>query len=779
MNSGNLVGAVLGGRYDIIEKIGTGGMASVYKAKDNLLNRYVAVKVLRDNLEEEEQIVQNFKKEAQSSAGLTHANIVSVYDVGEEDGMDYMVMEYVDGITLKEYIKERCPLPWQEACDFTIQIGKGIKEAHNGGIIHRDIKPQNILMTKDKTLKVTDFGIARAAAAETTIVGGGALGSVQYISPEQARGGFTDERSDIYSLGIVMYEMLTGKVPFNGDNAVSVALMHLEKEPVNVKCLNLDMPSDLAYVTMKAISKEQHARYQNVEEMLEDLHAVLAEEPLPSKERSQNEAVNAQNIANNGAGHIINPVIGDDEDDDFYDADEEGDYYEEDYDDYDDDEYEDDEVITGRENRKTKAKKKKKKPPKTPEQKKQDRLAVILAIATAVVALLIVLGIYFIMEGSKEAIVPNVENMTVQEATIKIEQAGLKVADEMEYSLSDTVEDGKVISQDPEAKKMIRKNKPVKLIVSIGSSGGNIPAPDVQNQKFENAIATIIGAGLTYAVREDYSDTVPSGQIIRQLPQAGTKLNEGDIITLHVSKGANSSLNDDTAAQQQNMVTVPGLTGKTREQCEAALAAVGLNLGNTSRKASGAPEGTVISQSPSEGKSVASGSFVGIVISSGNAVSTMPQDKTQSGEGEQGYTLPDYSQTDTSNSNNTTENNSSHSAADNGSGSAENTSSENTGESAPVRDMEQGNTQNSSSNSETGDTSSSGGVSTQSYTVMIPEAVEGNAEVEIVVDGKTVHDAVHNSSEGSVTVQISGSGTASVQAYVNGSKVSDKKISFN
>ena len=227
MNTENLIGTTLGGRYDILEKIGTGGMASVFKAKDTLLNRFVAIKVLRDTLEGEEQVVSNFIKEAQSSASLSHNNVVSVFDVGEDQGINYMVMELVEGITLKEYIKENGALPWQEACDYAIQICQGMGEAHARNIIHRDIKPQNIIMTGNKTLKVTDFGIARAMAADTTIVGGTALGSVHYISPEQARGGFTDARSDIYSLGIVFYEMLTGKVPFDGDTSVSVALMHL------------------------------------------------------------------------------------------------------------------------------------------------------------------------------------------------------------------------------------------------------------------------------------------------------------------------------------------------------------------------------------------------------------------------------------------------------------------------------------------------------------------------------------------------------------------------
>ena len=590
MNSDNLVGITLGNRYDMLEKIGTGGMATVYKAKDTLLNRYVAIKILRDSLEGEEQVVSNFIKEAQSSASLVHNNIVSVYDVGEEGGLNYMVMEYVDGITLKEYIKQKGALPWQEACDFAIQIGQGISEAHSINIIHRDIKPQNILMTKDKTLKVTDFGIARAVAGETTVVGGSALGSVHYISPEQARGGFTDARSDIYSLGIVLYEMLTGKVPFDGDTPVSVALMHLEKEPVNVKCVNLDIPTDLAYVTMKAISKEQSNRYQNVQEFVDDLHAVLADEPLPSRDDVYEEVVPHEDYAY-------------DDESDFDDNLDVPETVEE------EEPYEEELPARGRTKRKKVVKKKNKK------QKKEDRIAVVLAISTAAVILLIVLGAFFFINMRKEAIVPDLKNMTIEQATAEIEKAGLHLADEIEYSLSDTVAENCVISQDPTAKKVVAKNSDVKLIVSIGSSGGDIVAPDVTGKQFDEAIAEILELELNYTVVEDELDDVPSGYVIRQTPLGGTKLNKDDIINIHVSKGKGGSSAQATPATER--VSVPSIIGLGREQAEATLKANGLNLGNVSRKASSAQEGTVISQSPELGKTANKGSYVSIVLSKG------------------------------------------------------------------------------------------------------------------------------------------------------------------
>ena len=277
----NLVGKTLADRYHILELIGTGGMATVYKAQCEVLKRDVAIKVLRDSVKDDESALRSFKQEAQAAAKLSHNNIIQVFDVAEEDGLDYMVMELVDGITLKKYIRENGPLSCQESIEFAIQIAQALEAAHSKNVIHRDIKPHNILVTEDKTLKVTDFGIAKAAGTETLVVDDhNAKGSVHYISPEQARGGFTDARSDIYSLGVVLFEMLTGKVPFDGESAVAVALMHIEKQPPSVLDFNPAVPSALADIVAKAISKEQQARYQTATELIEDLNAALSLKPV-------------------------------------------------------------------------------------------------------------------------------------------------------------------------------------------------------------------------------------------------------------------------------------------------------------------------------------------------------------------------------------------------------------------------------------------------------------------------------------------------------------------
>lgn len=711
MNSENLVGLTLGNRYEILEKIGTGGMATVYKAKDNLLNRFVAIKVLRDSLEGEKQVVTNFIKEAQSSASLVHNNIVSVYDVGEEEDLNYMVMEYVDGITLKAYIKEKGMLPWQEACDFAIQIGQGINEAHIRNIIHRDIKPQNILMTRDKTLKVTDFGIAKAVASDTTVVGGTALGSVHYISPEQARGGFTDARSDIYSLGIVLYEMLTGKVPFDGDTAVSVALMHLEKDPVNVKCVNMEVPTDLAYVTMKAIAKEQHNRYQNVQEMLDDLHAVLADEPLPSKE-------NLTEL-----------------DDDFLGVPDETRKIEI-----------PDEKIIEADERRGRNTRKKEKQKKSAAQKRADRMASVLAISTVIVIILIALGTFFIMNSTKEALVPDFANMTIDEATAAAEKSGIVIADEIEYSLSDVVEENRVISQDPAPKALVPKGSAVKLIVSIGTSGGNIAVPDVTGKAYDQAIEEIMYAGLNYTVVEEASALVESGNVIRQTPIAGTLLNQNDIVTLHISKGMTGETAD--TAEQTEKVSVPSLIGLSKEQAEATLSSNGLLLGTVTRKAASSPEGTVISQSPSLGKMAAKGSSVSIVLSSGNdsSTQTVAEEEAAAANNNASESTEGYDNFD---------------------------SETNSGYGTSVSDTELNTSSGSDENVP---------VSTKTFTVKIPEAANDTVEVEIIADGRTVHSAYHSKSEGSVSIEITptnGADSTSVQAYIDGAKVSDKIIEFN
>ena len=280
MNGEHLIGRVINERYELKEIIGNGGMAMVFRAEDRLLTRTVAVKILKESLKDDVDIVEKFAAEGKAAAALSHNSIVSVYDVGQIDGLGFIVMEYVDGMTLKEYINENKPIKWQTACDITIQIANALAVAHEHGIIHRDIKPHNILITKDAVAKVADFGIASAVSSETMVAGGSAIGSVHYISPEQARGGYVDTVSDLYSLGVVLYEMVTGTLPFDGDNAVSIALKKLEEEPVSPKVVNLDVPQALDAIIMKAISKEQHLRYKTANEFAEDLKNLLQEDSL-------------------------------------------------------------------------------------------------------------------------------------------------------------------------------------------------------------------------------------------------------------------------------------------------------------------------------------------------------------------------------------------------------------------------------------------------------------------------------------------------------------------
>lgn len=308
MDGLNLVGKVINERYELQEIIGCGGMAVVYKGFDRLMNRFVAFKLLKESLKYDDEIVEKFSAEAKASAGLSHQNIITIYDVGQYEGLGFIVMEYIDGKTLKEYINENKPVKWQTACEIAIQIADALSIAHEHGIIHRDIKPHNILINKENVAKVADFGIARAVSSETVVAGGSALGSVYYISPEQARGGYVDATSDIYALGVVLYEMLTGALPIDGDNAVSIALKKLEEEPVNPKVINLDIPQELDAIVMRAIAREQHLRYKTVNEFMADLKELLNGDSMhiiPSKIANEPEKKKNRKKSSNS----FNPII--------------------------------------------------------------------------------------------------------------------------------------------------------------------------------------------------------------------------------------------------------------------------------------------------------------------------------------------------------------------------------------------------------------------------------------------------------------------------------------
>ena len=682
MNADNLVGEVLGERYEILDKIGTGGMATVYKAKDTLLNRNVAIKILRDSLEDEKGIVTNFVREAQSSASLSHSNIVSVYDVGETDGLSYMVMELVDGITLKQYIKQNGMLPWQEACGYAIQIGQGINEAHAQSVIHCDIKPQNIMMTEDKILKVTDFGIAKAVSSGTTVVGGTALGSVHYISPEQARGGFTDARSDIYSMGIVLYEMLAGKVPFDGDNAVGIAMKHLEEEPVDVKCINLDIPSDLDYIVMKAIKKEQAQRYQTVQDMLNDLHAVLASEPLPSRidEEPPEEPEEIREAEDELFDDEIKTVA---------------------------EELEDNQRRVRTNRREIDAKRAK-------AQKEANRNAVLLAIATIAVIVLLGVAAYSIVNNFMlRTAMPDLTNMTVDEARQLTHQHNLVIADEdIEYSISDTVGDGRIISHEPEKGVSVEKNTRVKIIVSLGSRGGNIPVPDLINKTRNEALELIGQAGLKFTIIEENSNTVPAGNVIRQTPVAGTKLFADDYVTIFISKGISTA-----TAAPAGMTTVPYILNVDIDVARNMLSDAGLSLAGISVANSYAPYGTIISQSVASGANVPRGSSVSVTISGG----------TEQSQNE------------------------------------------------AVAESQANNEYTESNNNSYSETHSGGGHSgSATFYVAIPEGPsDESVDVQVYVNGVFANEFTSAKGVGTVPVDVSGSGDVNVTVYVDGVEQSE------
>ena len=498
-NSEYLLGITLNDRYEILEKIGTGGMALVYKAHDNVLDRNVAIKALRENFDHESAVVSNFIKEARSSASLVHPNVVSVYDVCEYDGLNYMVMELVNGKTLKEYIKKNQHLPWQESCNYAIQIGQGIQAAHERNIIHRDIKPQNIIMDSSGTLKVTDFGIAKAMESDKAIAGGTAMGSVHYISPEQARGGYTDFRSDIYSLGIVLYEMLAGRVPFDGDNPVSVALMHIEEEPINVKCVNMDVPSDLAYVTMKAINRDPDKRYQNMQDFIDDLRAVLAGETLPSKEIGI--LYSEDNDMDNKTKKDVNQR----------------------------------ELRLREKSRENIMK------------KKTERNAVMLAFATALAFVLVILGIILLVANPLSKKVPDFVGLTVEEANLEARKSGYGV--ELEYEYNDTVEKDVVIRQDPDAGTTLDKHEKITLYVSDGATGGKIEVPNLKNMSIEDAKDIINDLKLMCEVEFVDSES-EAGTVIRQSPATGTHMNPAGKVKLYVSTGSDES-SDNTKETQK------------------------------------------------------------------------------------------------------------------------------------------------------------------------------------------------------------------------------------
>ncbi len=614
-------GMIIQNRYEIIEEVGSGGMSVVYKAKCHVLNRYVAIKVLKLEFSDDKSFVNKFRIEAQSAAGLSHPNIVNVFDVGEENGYHYIVMELVEGITLKEYIQQNGRLPYPTAIDFITQICAGIEVAHEHNTIHRDIKPQNIIVSRNGTLKVTDFGIAKAATSNT--IASSAMGSVHYISPEQARGGYSDERSDIYSLGITLYEMLTGRVPFEGENNVTVALMHIQSEMIPPREYYPDIPIGIEKIVMKATQKKPERRYLTANALLADLHRValdpnadvgvigsMMSSSAPTIQISEEEmAVIKTSSMSQAEGISMFPVNRPNTELEEANAALESLYHEEDYDDsYEDDEEDhDDENVAG------------------DIDPKMEKIITIGAIAaTVIIAIIIIVAISSITgafkkeptttentattEEAKPFEMPNVTGLTEEMALKILDEARIPYNIEREYSSS--FEAGVVISQSILEGEEIKEGDRVKLVISKGIEEADVP--DVVGKTAEEAKQTLLNAGFLVEEDEEYSEEVEEGYVISQSPEGNGKAEKGSTITIVVSKG-----------EEVKVAKVPNLKKKTVTEAEELLSEVNLKLGNVSQEYHDTiPEGKVISQSVDAGLEVKEGTEVDITISKGKKPTT-------------------------------------------------------------------------------------------------------------------------------------------------------------
>lgn len=593
-------GMFLADRYEIIEQIGTGGMADVYKAKCHKLNRYVAIKVMKSEFSQDKTFVSKFWAEAQSAAGLVNPNVVNVYDVGVENGIYYIVMELVEGITLKKYIEKRGRLPYKEAVSIAIQVANGMDAAHKHNIVHRDIKPQNIIISKEGKVKVTDFGIAKVASS-ATINTSASMGSVHYISPEQARGGYSDERSDIYSLGITLFEMLTGTVPFDGDSAVSVAVQHIQDSIPLPSQLVEGVPVSVDKIVLKCTQKKTDRRYQSAAELIVDLKKslVMPDEDFVRMGSAYDSVLKKdEEEYNPDDDELLTENAGHDLDDDNEDTD-----YELLENDSDKDEDIDDE--------------------------RNDKLELVMkciGIGIAVIILMITIFVVIKLVGngkntannnknSVEATtvntannnssdmveVPEVVGMTKEDAIKALNKLGLGY--KAVTQSSDTVAEDCVINQGNVGGSKVEKNSQIVLTISTGKENKEVTVPNVKGKSEQEAKEAIEAANLVASVDYQYSDSVEAGNVIKYSPSGSVA--EGSTVTIHVSRG-----------KKVTNVSVPNVLGMSESLASQTLDSANLKVTVKYETSSKAEYGTVTSQTPySAGDSVPSGTTITIYVS--------------------------------------------------------------------------------------------------------------------------------------------------------------------
>lgn len=569
------------GRYEILEKIGEGGMAIVYKAKDRLLNRYVAIKILRPEFTKDDQFIENFRKESQAAAGLSHPNIVNVYDVGKEGNINFIVMELIDGKPLSQLIEEKGKLNYKEAINITRQVASALSLAHKNQIIHRDVKPHNILITSSGTAKLADFGIARAVSRASIEEGNDKImGSVHYFSPEQARGAYVDERSDIYSLGIVLYEMLTGKVPFDGDNPISIALMHINDPIPPVK----GIPPQLEKVIEKATDKYQSNRYKSADEMIEELDNIefITKVMGGAAIIDQSEEKPRHTGEDSTKSSPLEEML-----------------------------YADD--------------KKNKKKDKKPADKK--KIAIIAAAVIVVLAAVIGVGAmsgWF--SGNKEEIkVPDFKGKTLEEAQQEAEELGL-VIEEGEEVYSPDQEKGLITSQSPSAGKKVSEGQVVTVNISKGKKDGVVPS--IVDMDYKGAKEYLESFGFKLGIVKTVTSTKPVDTVVSQSVDAGTTADVGTTIDVEVSDG-----------KGKEMKTVPMLIGLDVDTAKSTIVSSGFKVGNILyEESSEYAKNVVTSQQYKKGDELEEGSTIDIVISKGAPTTPTepdtPAEPTEPSEGQ-------------------------------------------------------------------------------------------------------------------------------------------------
>lgn len=572
------IGELLDGRYEILEIIGTGGMAVVYKALCHRLNRLVAVKILKDEFLHDDDFRRRFHAESQAVAMLSHTNIVSVFDVSKTGDVEYIVMELIDGLTLKQYMSKKGRLNWREALHFTTQIAKALEHAHSRGIIHRDIKPHNIMILRDGSVKVADFGIARFTSSQNTLTQE-ALGSVHYISPEQAKGGRVDNRSDIYSLGVVMYEMTTGRLPFEGDSPVAVAIQHISSIPLAPRDLSPDIPEGLEAITMRAMASDIDKRYASTTDMLVDLEEFRKNPDISyvySVANYSNELLSEPTRSLKDVSTAITSIS--------------------------------------------------KKTENTRRKKLNNKKLPIIAIA-AVVLLLIVGSVFFIwtyllgdsMSTPDKLTVPALVGLEVDDVLSDdyYDEYTIKEADDRQYS--DTYDEGYIMAQDPEAYKTIYSGRTITVTVSKGKEKAQMP--DLVNLEYREAINQInaLGLNVTISPTSEVSDSIVADHVIRTEPVAGADIKDGDTVTIVLSDGP-----------ELIYVNVPTLVGQTQENAVRAAESAGLVCGSITSVANDAEAGVVVSQSLEPNSSVEKGTTINLQISQGTATPSPSPSETVS-----------------------------------------------------------------------------------------------------------------------------------------------------